>query len=54
MLGQEKIRFQLGPLRFVDRRWAVLETKRRLTELGIELQDYASPVRRFSGGSAKP
>ena len=23
MLGQEKIRFQLGPFRFVDRRWAV-------------------------------
>ncbi|MFZ0601383.1 MAG: ATP-binding cassette domain-containing protein [Roseiarcus sp.] len=50
MLGQEKIRFQLGPFRFVDRRWAVRETKQRLAQLGIELQDYESPVRRFSGG----
>jgi ABC-type sugar transport system ATPase subunit len=50
MLGQEKIRFRLGPFRFIDRRWAVAEAKRRLTELGIQLQDYESPVRRFSGG----
>jgi ABC-type sugar transport system ATPase subunit len=50
MLGQEKVRFQLGPFRFVDHPWAVRETKQRLTELGIQLQDYESPVRRFSGG----
>ncbi len=50
MLGQERIRFRLGPFRFIDHRWAVSETKRRLVELGIELQDYENPVRRFSGG----
>lgn len=50
MLGQEKIRFQLGPFRFIDRRSAVRETKEKLAELGIQLQDYEGPVRRFSGG----
>ena len=54
MLGQEKIRFQLGPFRFVDRRWAVLETERRLTELGIELQDEKARSGASPGGSAKP
>jgi ABC-type sugar transport system ATPase subunit len=50
MLGQEKIRFQLGPFRFVDHRWAVRETRHKLAELGIQLQDYEGPVQRFSGG----
>jgi ABC-type sugar transport system ATPase subunit len=50
MLGQEKIRFRIGPLRFVDHQWAVRETKQKLAELGIQLQDYEGPVRRFSGG----
>jgi ABC-type sugar transport system ATPase subunit len=50
MLGQEKVRFQLGPFRFIDHRWAVRETEQRLAELGIQLQDYDGPVRRFSGG----
>jgi ABC-type sugar transport system ATPase subunit len=50
MLGQEMIRFRLGPFRFIDHRSAISETKRRLADLGIQLQDYESPVRRFSGG----
>ena len=50
MLGQEKIQFRIGPFRFIDRQWAVRETKQKLAELGINLPDYESPVRRFSGG----
>jgi ABC-type sugar transport system ATPase subunit len=50
VLGQEKIRLKIGPFRFVDHRWEVAETKQKLGELGIQLQDYEAPVRRFSGG----
>ena len=54
MLGQEKIRIRLGPFRFIDHGWAVSETKRRLADLGIQLQDYESPVRGSPAGSGRP
>lgn len=50
MLGQEPIRFRLGPLRFIDRRAALEDTRRRVREIGIELDDLTSPVRQLSGG----
>lgn len=50
MLGQEPVRFAWGPLRFVDRRRSVEEARRRLKDLGIELNNESLPVRRFSGG----
>ena len=50
MLGQEPIRFRLGPLRFIDRRAASESAIRRIREIGIELEDPTLPVRRLSGG----
>jgi len=50
MLGQEPIRFRIGPLRFIDRRAAVEDTRRRVREIGIELDDFTTPVRQLSGG----
>jgi ABC-type sugar transport system ATPase subunit len=50
MLGQEPIRFSLGPLRFIDRRAATETAKRKIREIGIELADPTTPVRRLSGG----
>jgi ABC-type sugar transport system ATPase subunit len=50
VLGQEKIRFRIGPFRFIDHRWEVTEARQKLAELGAHLQDYEGPVRRFSGG----
>jgi ABC-type sugar transport system ATPase subunit len=50
MLGQEPIRFRLGPLRFIDRRAAAESAIRRIREIGIELEDPTVPVRRLSGG----
>ncbi len=50
MLGQEPIRFRLGPLRFIDRKAGTAATKRCIAEVGIELDDLASPVHRLSGG----
>ncbi len=50
MLGQEPIRFRLGPLRFIDRRAAAESAIRRIREIGIELDDPTMPVRRLSGG----
>jgi ABC-type sugar transport system ATPase subunit len=50
MLGQEPIRFKLGPIRFLDQKKSVQEAKRRVTEVGVELNDFVTPVRRLSGG----
>jgi ABC-type sugar transport system ATPase subunit len=50
MLGQEPIRFRLGPLKFIDRRAAMAATKKCISEVGIELDDLTSPVHRLSGG----
>jgi ABC-type sugar transport system ATPase subunit len=50
MLGQEPIRFRLGPLRFIDWRSATESATRKIREIGIELEDPTTPVRRLSGG----
>ena len=50
MLGQEPIRFRLGPLRFINRPAARAETERCMREIGIELDDLDTPVYRLSGG----
>ena len=50
MLGQEPVRFRLGPLSIVDRRRGIDETQRLLDEVGALLPDVAGPVRRLSGG----
>ncbi len=50
MLGQEPIRFRVGPLRFIDRRAATQTAIRKINEIGIELDDPTIPVRRLSGG----
>ena len=50
MLGQEPVRFALGPFRFVDYGKAREETIRHLAELGVTLPDMDAPVRRLSGG----
>jgi simple sugar transport system ATP-binding protein len=50
MLGQEPIRFRLGPLRFIDRRASAENAIRKIREIGIELEDPTTPVRRLSGG----
>ena len=50
LLGQEPVRFALGPIRFLDQRKAIEETRRRIHEVGLDLEDLTSPVRRLSGG----
>lgn len=50
MLGQEPVRFRLGPFKFVDFQRARAETVRHLLELGVTLPDLDVPVRRLSGG----
>ena len=50
MLGQEPVRFQLGPFRFLDQKRAIEEAKRRIGEVGVSLNDFTTPVRRLSGG----
>jgi simple sugar transport system ATP-binding protein len=50
LLGQEPVRFRLGPIRIVDEKRSVEEARRRVNEIGIALDDYEAPVRRLSGG----
>jgi len=50
MLGQEPLRFKLGPLRFIDEKRSLEEAQRRIREVGIVLDDFTAPVRRLSGG----
>lgn len=50
MLGQEPVSLSLGPFRFIDGTRAAEETRKRLNELGVQLPDLRSPVRRLSGG----
>ena len=50
MLGQEPIRFRLGPLRFIDWKAAAEGATRKIKEIGIDLDDPTTPVRRLSGG----
>jgi ABC-type sugar transport system ATPase subunit len=50
MLGQERVRFRLGPIGFLDNKRSMEEARRHIAELGIVLPDLISPVRRLSGG----
>jgi ABC-type sugar transport system ATPase subunit len=50
MLGREPVRFRIGPLRFLDTRREHRDSRQRIAEVGIQLEDYVSPVRRLSGG----
>jgi|ERR1019366_3081753 D-xylose transport system ATP-binding protein len=50
MLGREPIRARLGPLRFMDNKRALNEARKHIAELGVELDDLVTPVRRLSGG----
>jgi ABC-type sugar transport system ATPase subunit len=50
MLGQEPVRFAIGPFRWVDYHKARSDTIRHLAELGVSLPDMDAPVRRLSGG----
>jgi simple sugar transport system ATP-binding protein len=49
-LGQEPVRFRIGPFAFVDRRKAMDLTRERLTTVGARLPDMHASVRRLSGG----
>ncbi len=49
-LGQEPVRFRIGPLGFLDRRRGMDVTKERLTVVGARLPDLHASVRRLSGG----
>lgn len=50
MLGQEPIRFRIGPFRWIDQAQSVAIASRYISELGIQLEDLIAPVRRLSGG----
>jgi ABC-type sugar transport system ATPase subunit len=50
VLGQEPVRFKIGPIAFRNERAAVRIAKQRLDEVGIAIQDFDVSVRRLSGG----
>jgi ABC-type sugar transport system ATPase subunit len=50
MLGQEPVRWRFGPFEILDNKSSVEEARIHIGELGIELPDMSSPVRRLSGG----
>jgi ABC-type sugar transport system ATPase subunit len=50
MLGQEPVRYRVGPWQILDKRRSVEEARKHIAELGIELHDLNTPVRRLSGG----
>lgn len=50
MLGQEPVRYRIGPWQILDKRRSVEEARKHIAELGIELADLNTPVRRLSGG----
>jgi simple sugar transport system ATP-binding protein len=49
-LGQEPIRFRVGPFAVVDKKRSLELTKERLTIVGARLPDLHASVRRLSGG----
>ena len=49
-LGQEPVKFRLGPIAFVDKKRSLQLTKERLTVVGARLPDMHASVRRLSGG----
>jgi D-xylose transport system ATP-binding protein len=50
VLGQEPVRFQVGPVKIVNKRSAVRLATQRLEEVGILIHDHTVSVRRLSGG----
>jgi ABC-type sugar transport system ATPase subunit len=50
VLGREPVSFRLGPFRFVNWKKAIAEARDGIDELGVRLDSYTMPVRRFSGG----
>jgi ABC-type sugar transport system ATPase subunit len=49
-LGQEPIRFRIGPFAVVDKKASLRLTKERLSVVGARLPDLHASVRRLSGG----
>jgi len=50
LLGQEPVRFRFGPVRILDQAKAIEEARRRINDVGADLDDLLCPVRRLSGG----
>jgi ABC-type sugar transport system ATPase subunit len=50
VLGQEPVRFRIGPVSILDKREATRTAKQRLREVGIQIADFNVTVRRLSGG----
>jgi ABC-type sugar transport system ATPase subunit len=50
VLGQEPVRFRLGPIAILNRREATRVAKQRLQAVGIRIADFNVSVRRLSGG----
>ncbi len=53
MLGQEPVRFRLGPVKLIDRRASLEQATRLVADVGIDLGDYWTPVRRLSAASGR-
>jgi len=50
VLGQEPLRFRIGPIAILNKREAVKMAHQRLHEVGIRIADFNVSVRRLSGG----
>ena len=50
VLGQEPVRFRIGPVKFIDKRAASRLARQRLTEVGTRIADFDVSVHRLSGG----
>ena len=50
LLGQEPLKFRLGPLRLIDRRASLAVATRITADIGVKLDDLTTAVRRLSGG----
>jgi ABC-type sugar transport system ATPase subunit len=49
-LGQEPVGARVGPFQIIDKKRSLALARQHISELGIELADLNTPVRRFSGG----
>ena len=50
VLGQEPLRFRLGPVAFLNKREGARVAKQRLQQVGIRIADFDVTVHRLSGG----
>jgi D-xylose transport system ATP-binding protein len=50
VLGQEPVRFRLGPIALLHKREAARVARERLKDVGIRIADFDVTVRRLSGG----